>query len=81
MKNSTQKTLEKTEIHHNLLRNMEICKNMEESHVWGSFLDNSEWLFFIKLWWQKKVIFIQMHNTILQSNVISKCKNDNLEKI
>ena len=25
-----------------------------------------EWLFFIKLWWQKKIIFLQMNNTILQ---------------
>ena len=32
----------------------------------GSFLDNIEWLFFIKLWWQKK-IFLQIHNTILKS--------------
>ena len=33
MKNSTQKTLEKTEIHRNFLKNTEICKNMEEWHV------------------------------------------------
>ena len=25
-----------------------------------------EWLSFIKLWWHKKIIFLQMHNTILQ---------------
>ena len=31
----------------------------------GSFIDISEWLFFIKLWWQK-IFFLQMHNTILQ---------------
>ena len=42
----------------------------------GYFLDNLEWLFFIKLWWQKKIIVIQMHHTIMQSKVISKCKND-----
>ena len=41
----------------------------------GSFLDNLELFFFIKLSWQKKVIFLQMHNLILQ-RVISKCKND-----
>ena len=41
----------------------------------GSFLDNLEWLFFIKLWWQKKMIFLQMRDTILQ-RVVSKCKND-----
>ena len=40
----------------------------------GSILGNLEWLFFIKLWWQKK-IFIQMHNSILQ-RLISKCKNN-----
>ena len=33
MKNSTQKTLEKTEIHHNFLKNTEIHKNTEEWHV------------------------------------------------
>ena len=22
--------------------------------------------FFIKLWWEKKIIFLQMHNTVLQ---------------
>ena len=32
----------------------------------GLFLDNLEWLFYIKLWWQKKIFFLQMHNTILQ---------------
>ena len=32
----------------------------------GSFLDNLEWPFLIKLWWQKKIIFLQIHNTILQ---------------
>ena len=34
---------------------------------------------FIKLWWQKKIIFLQMYNTIFfnaKSKVISKCKND-----
>ena len=31
----------------------------------GSFLDNLERPFFIELWWQKKIIFLQMHNTIL----------------
>ena len=41
----------------------------------GSFLDNLELFFFIKLSWQKKVIFLQMHHLILQ-RVISKCKND-----
>ena len=33
IKNSIQKTLEKTEIHHNFLKNMEIRKNTEEWHV------------------------------------------------
>ena len=33
----------------------------------GSFLDILEWLFFLKLWWQKKIIFLQMHNAILQT--------------
>ena len=42
----------------------------------GSFLDNLELLFFIKLWWKKKIFFLQMHNTILQSKIISKCKDD-----
>ena len=32
----------------------------------GGFLDYLEWPFFIKLWWQKKIIFLWMHNTILQ---------------
>ena len=32
-------------------------------------------IFFIKSWRQKKTIFLQMHNTILQ-RVISKCKNE-----
>ena len=41
----------------------------------GSFLDKLELIFFIKLSWQKKVIFLQMHNLILQ-RVISKCKNE-----
>ena len=41
----------------------------------SSFLDKLELIFFIKLSWQKKVIFLQMHNLILQ-RVISKCKND-----
>ena len=31
------------------------------------FLDNLEWPFFLKLWWQRKIIFLQMHNTILQT--------------
>ena len=43
----------------------------------GSFLDNLERPFFIKLWWQKKIIFLQIHNTILQRVQISKCNNDN----
>ena len=33
MKNSTQKALEKTEIHHYFLKNTEIRKNTEEWHV------------------------------------------------
>ena len=33
MKNSTQETLEKTKIHHNFFKNMEICKNTEEWHA------------------------------------------------
>ena len=33
MKNSPQKTLEKMEIHHNFLENMEIRKNTEEWHI------------------------------------------------
>ena len=32
----------------------------------GSYLDNLEWFFFIKLWWQKKIIFLQIHNAILR---------------
>ena len=31
----------------------------------SSILDNLETLFFIKLWWQKEIIFLQMYNTIL----------------
>ena len=38
---------------------------------------NLKWFFFIKLWWQKKIIFLQIHNTILQRVQISKCNNDN----
>ena len=32
----------------------------------GSFLENLEGRFIIKLWWQKKKFFLRMHNTILQ---------------
>ena len=32
----------------------------------GSFLGNLEWTFSIKLWCQKKIIFLQIHTTILQ---------------
>ena len=32
----------------------------------SSILDNFETLFFIKLWCQKEIIFLQMYNTILQ---------------
>ena len=35
MKSSTQKSLEKTKIHHNFLKNTEIRKNTEEWHVWS----------------------------------------------
>ena len=31
---NTHKTLEKTEIHHNFLKNTEIRKNTEEWHLW-----------------------------------------------
>ena len=38
--------------------------------------------FFIKLWWQKKIIFLQMHNTILQRvKYFLNVKMINLEKI
>ena len=48
----------------------------------GSFLDNIEWLFFIKLWWKKKIIFLQMHNTNLQRvKLFVNVKMINLEKI
>ena len=30
----------------------------------GPFLGNLEQLFFIKVWWQKKIIFLQMRNTV-----------------
>ena len=47
-----------------------------------SFLDNSELLFFIKVWWQKKIIFIQRHNTVLQRvKQFLNVKMKNLEKI
>ena len=48
----------------------------------ASHLHNLEWLFFIKLWWQKKIIFPQIHNTILQRvKWFQIVKMINLEKI
>ena len=32
----------------------------------GSFLDNLEWPFFTKLWWEKKDFFRYIHSTVLQ---------------
>ena len=41
------------------------------------FLDNLECLFFMKLWWQKKIIFLQMHlHNFAKDKVISEYKND-----
>ena len=48
----------------------------------SSFLDNLERLFFMKLWWQKKLSFLQMHNTILQRvKQFLNVKLINIEKI
>ena len=47
------------------------------------FIFNVEWPYYIKLWWQKKIIFLQMHNTDLQWGRV-KCLNlklINLEKM
>ena len=46
------------------------------------FLGNLKLLFFIKLCWLKKIIFLQMHNTILQKvKEFLNLKMINLEKI
>ena len=42
----------------------------------GSFLDNLEWLLFIKLWWQKNFFFSSNVERNLKSKIISKCKNN-----
>ena len=42
----------------------------------GSFLDNLEWPFLIKLWWQKNIIFLHSEHNFAKDKVISKCKND-----
>ena len=48
----------------------------------GSFLDNLEWSFFIKLWRQKKIIFLQTYNTILQRvKLFLNVKMVNIKKI
>ena len=35
-------------------------------NLWDVFLENLELPFFTKLWWWKKISFLQMHDTILQ---------------
>ena len=42
----------------------------------GSFLDDLELPFFIKLWWQKFFIFLNAKHGFAKGEVISKCKND-----
>ena len=43
-------------------------KSLYKKVIWiyeifpGSFLDNLEWPFFLKLWWQKKNFFLQIFN-------------------